>query len=84
MGGPYEWSGAFGAVLSSSWLEYSALWVDNQGSAPIYGQIYSAVRRDGTTLVVLIEHIPPDKWNKAFPPMGNLVYNSYGRFAGVH
>ena len=78
------WAGAYGSVLTSVWIEYSALWVDNQGSAPIYGQIYAAVRRDGGALIALIEHIPPEGFNKAAQTgMGPLVSNSFGRFGGV-
>jgi len=81
---PQKWAGAYGSVLTSAWLEYGALWVDNQGSAPIYGQIYAAVRQDGKALIILIEHIPPEGFNKAAETgMGPLVSNSYGRFGGV-
>lgn len=81
--GPKKWAGAFGSVVSSSYMEYLAMWVDNQGSAPIYGQVYAGVRNDGMALVVLIEHIPPDGWAKAAPTMGNIVGNSFGQFGGV-
>jgi hypothetical protein len=81
--GPKKWAGAFGSVLSTSYLEYISLWVDNQGSAPIYGQIYAGVRNDGMALVVLVEHIPPDGWEKVAATMSNMVANSYARFGGL-
>lgn len=81
--GPKKWAGAFGSVVSTSYLEYLAMWVDNQGSAPIYGQIYAGVRRDGMALVVLVEHIPPDGWKKAFPTISNVIGNSFAQFGGV-
>lgn len=81
--GPKSWAGAFGSVASSAYLEYLAMWVDNQGSTPIYGQMYGGVRRDGIAMVVLIEHIPPKGWNGAFPTLTNIVTNSFGAFGGV-
>ena len=81
--GPKKWAGAFGSVVSTSYMEYLAMWVDNQGSAPIYGQIYAGVRRDGMALVLLVEHIPPDGWKKAFPTISNVIGNSFAQFGGV-
>ena len=81
--GPKKWAGAFGSVVSSTVMEYIALYVDNQGSAPIYGQLYGAVRNDGMALVLLIENIPPDGWEKKAGTMSNIALNSYGRFGGV-
>ena len=81
--GPKKWAGAFGSVVSSSVMEYIALWVDNQGSAPIYGQVYAAVRNDGMALIMVIENIPPDGWEKKATTMSNIVLNSYGQFGGV-
>ena len=63
-------------------VEYQAMWVDNQGSAPIYGQIYAGVRQDGTALIFLIEHIPPEGFNAAYENVP-LVTNTFGRFGGV-
>ena len=48
----------FGSVVSLAGIEYEALWVDNQGSVSIHGQIYVGVRQDGTVLGILIEHAP--------------------------
>lgn len=81
--GPKKWAGAFGSVVSSSFMEYLAMWVDNQGSAPIYGQVYAGVRNDGMALILLVEHIPPDGWAKVAPTMGNIIGNSFGQFGGV-
>ncbi len=77
------WAGAFGSVLSSAVIDYTAMWVDNQGSAPIYGQIYAVVRQDGTALIILVEHIPPQDWDKTAAPRSAIVTNSVGRFAGL-
>ena len=81
--GPRTWAGAFGSVASSAYLEYGAMWVDSQGAAPIYGQLYGGVRRDGLALVVLVEHMPPNGWNAAFPTLTNIITNSFGAFGGV-
>ena len=43
----------FGSVVSLAGIEYEALWVDNQGSISIHGQIYVGVRQDGTVLGIL-------------------------------
>ena len=72
----------YGDVVSSSVLDYQALWADPQGSVEIYGQIYAGVRKDGAVLVVLIEHVPPDDWNETLYPRASIVEQSFLRFAG--
>ncbi len=73
----------FGSVVSLAGIEYEALWVDNQGSISIHGQIYVGVRQDGTVLGILIEHIPAEDFESAFEDMVPILDNSYGRFAGL-
>jgi hypothetical protein len=75
--------GVFGTVISSSWVGYAALWVDDQGSANIVGQIHLGVRSDGKVLVTLIEHIPPEEWEATFESLFRIPYNSFSRFAGL-
>ena len=60
----------FGSVVSLAGIEYEALWVDNQGSISIHGQIYVGVRQDGTVLGILIEHIPAEDFESAFEEHG--------------
>jgi len=72
----------FGDVVSSSTLDYQALWADAQGSVEIYGQIYAGVRKDGAVLIVLVEHVPPDDWNDTLYPRASIVEQSFLRFAG--
>ena len=72
----------YGDIVSSSILDYQALWADPQGSVEIYGQIYAGVRKDGAALVVLIEHVPPDDWNETLYPRAAIVEQSFLRFAG--
>ncbi len=81
--GPRDfYDGPYGDVVSSSILDYQALWADPQGSVEIYGQIYAGVREDGAALVVLIEHVPPDDWNETLYPRASIVEQSFLRFAG--
>jgi hypothetical protein len=73
----------FGSVVSLAGIEYEALWVDNQGSVSIHGQIYVGVRQDGTVLGILIEHIPAEDFESAFQEMTPILDNSFNRFGGL-
>ncbi len=73
----------FGSVVSLAGIEYEALWVDNQGSVSIHGQIYVGVRQDGTVLGILIEHIPAEDFESAFEELTPILDNSFGTFGGL-
>ena len=73
----------FGSVVSLAGIEYEALWVDNQGSISVHGQIYVGIRQDGTVLGILLEHAPSEEFEAAFEDMVPILDNSYGRFAGL-
>jgi hypothetical protein len=73
----------FGSVVSLAGIEYEALWVDNQGSVSIHGQIYVGVRQDGTVLGILIEHIPAEDFESVFDQLTPILDNSFGRFGGL-
>ena len=73
----------FGSVVSLAGIEYEALWVDNQGSVSIHGQIYVGVRQDGTVLGILVEHIPAEDFESAFQEMTPILDNSFNRFGGL-
>ena len=73
----------FGSVVSIAGIEYEALWVDNQGSVSIHGQIYVGVRQDGTVLGILIEHVPAEDFEAAFNDLTPILDESFGRFAGL-
>ncbi len=73
----------FGSVVSIAGIEYEALWVDNQGSVSIHGQIYVGVRQDGTVLGILIEHVPAEDFESAFQDMTPILDNSYNAFGGL-
>ncbi|HET6937425.1 MAG TPA: hypothetical protein VFI19_02420 [Nocardioides sp.] len=73
----------FGSVVSIAGIEYEALWVDNQGSITIHGQIYVGVRQDGTVLGIEIEHVPAEEFPDAVEEMYPILDNTYGRFAGL-
>lgn len=73
----------FGSVVSIAAIEYEALWVDNQGSATIHGQIYVGVRQDGTVLGIEIEHMPAEEFAGSAEEMYPILDNSFGRFAGL-
>lgn len=70
----------FGSVVSFAVLDYKALWVDSQGSTPLYGQIYAAVRQDGTVLVINPEHSPPDEYEASYSSWGPVLENSFNAF----
>ena len=76
------WGEPFGTVVSVGYLEFQAVWADNQGSQPIYGQIYAGVRHDGSALIYLIESIPPENFNASYENVP-LVANTFARFGGV-
>jgi hypothetical protein len=76
------WGEPFGTVVSVGYLEYQAIWVDDQGAQPIYGQIYAGVRQDGTALFYEIEHLPPEDFNAAYENL-ELVGLTFARFGGV-
>jgi hypothetical protein len=73
----------FGSVVSIAGIEYEALWVDNQGSATIHGQLYVGVRQDGVILGIEIEHLPAEEFPDVVEEMYPILDNSYGRFAGL-
>ncbi len=73
----------FGSVVSLAGIEYEALWVDNQGSVSIHGQIYVGVRQDGTVLGILVEHIPAEDFEAVFEELTPILDNSFGRFGGL-
>lgn len=73
----------FGSVVSIAGVEYEALWVDNQGSVSIHGQIYVGVRQDGTVLGILIEHVPAEDFESAFADLTPILDNSFNRFGGL-
>lgn len=74
---------AFGSVVSIAALGYEALWVDNQGSISIHGELYVGVRQDGTALVILIEHLPAEDFESAVEEMVPIVDLTFTRFAGL-
>jgi len=73
----------FGSVVSIAAIEYEALWVDNQGSISIHGQIYVGVRQDGTVLGIEIERVPAEEFPDAVEEMYPILDNTFGRFAGL-
>ncbi|QIG44566.1 hypothetical protein G5V58_18845 [Nocardioides anomalus] len=73
----------FGSVVSVAALGYEALWVDNQGSMSVHGEMYVGIRQDGTLLVVLIEHLPAEDFESSYEEMAPIVDNTFNRFAGL-
>ena len=62
-----------GSIVSLAFIEYEATWTDGQGTVPVHGVIASAVRQDGTALLILAEHTPPkefaDIYEQALAPI---------------
>ena len=73
----------FGSVVSIAGTPYEALWVDNQGSFSLHGEIYLAVRQDGTILMLAIEHAPVEDWDNAPTELGDFINATFARFGGV-
>jgi hypothetical protein len=73
----------FGSVVSLAGIEYEALWVDNQGSVSIHGQIYVGVRQDGTVLGIEIEHAPAEDFEDSFEDLTPILDETFGRFGGL-
>ena len=73
----------FGSIVSMAGIEYEALWVDNQGSISVHGQIYVGIRQDGTVLGILVEHAPAEEFEAAFEDMVPILENSFSRFGGL-
>ena len=73
----------FGSVVSMAGMPFEALWVDNQGSFSLHGELYVGVRQDGTIFMVGIEHAPVEDWENAPPELGDIINASFGRFGGV-
>ncbi len=72
-----------GALVSIASIDYQALWVDSQGSFPLYGKIFAAVRQDGVVLLIAIEHTPPKDFDASIPSWAPILQGSLDAFAGV-
>ena len=73
----------FGSVVSMAGMPYESLWVDNQGSISLHGEIYVGVRQDGTIFIMSIEHTPVEDWDNAPPEMRDIINASYSAFGGL-
>lgn len=73
----------FGSIVSIAAIGYEALWVDNQGSLSVHGEMYVGMRQDGTLLVMLIEHLPAEDFEAAIDEMVPIVDNTFTRYAGL-
>ncbi|GEP36395.1 hypothetical protein NPS01_00580 [Nocardioides psychrotolerans] len=74
---------AFGSIVSLASIDYQALWVDAQGSFPLYGKIFAAVRQDGSVLMLNVEHSPPEDFDASIPTWFPVIGGSLDTFAGV-
>ena len=72
----------FGSMVSGATVDYRATWVDAQGSMPLRGAIWAAVRQDGTALIVSAEHAPPDDWDASAEAWGPVVDGTFNQFGG--
>jgi hypothetical protein len=70
----------YGSVVSGAFMDYSGLWVDTQGSTPVYGRIYTAIRQDGTALLLSIEHSPPEDFESSAETWGPLLEDTLSLF----
>ena len=71
----------FGSMVSAAVVDYQALWVDSQGSMPLYGQLFVGIRQDGASLVMSAEHNPPEDFEASYDSWGPVVDGAYNAFA---
>ena len=72
-----------GSVVSAAVIVYDAIWVDNQGSLSLHGEMYVAVRQDGTVIVMLLEHLPAEGFDDAIADLAAILGNTFRLFAGL-
>lgn len=72
-----------GSIVSLALLEYEATWTDGQGSLPVHGAVFSAIRQDGTALIILGEHSPPKQFMDAWPTLKAVIDPVLLGFAGL-
>lgn len=70
----------FGSIVSIAEVDYDALWVDTQGSLPLYGQMYVGIRQDGTSLIMTVEHSPPKEFEASRPSWAPVIDQSFSNF----
>lgn len=71
----------FGSMVSAAVIDYRALWVDSQGSLPLYGQMYVGIRQDGATLIMTAEHSPPKEFQASAASWAQIIDGAYSAFA---
>lgn len=71
----------FGSMVSAAVVDYQALWVDSQGSMPLYGQLFVGIRQDGASLVMSAEHNPPEEFEASYNSWGPVIDGAYNAFA---
>lgn len=69
----------FGSVVSGAVTTYGAVWVDAQGVYPVRGAIWSAVRQDGTALLMSAETAKKE-WDASSGAWGPVVDETYSLF----
>jgi len=70
----------FGSVVSLGVTFYDATWVDAQSSVPLAGQLYGAVRQDGTALIIAVEVSPPEELESRIDVWAPVVDNTLNLF----
>lgn len=71
----------FGSMVSAAVVDYQALWVDSQGSMSLYGQLYVAIRQDGSSLIMTAEHTPPEEFEQSYSSWGPVIDGAFQAFA---
>ena len=73
-----------GSIVSLALLEYEATWTDGQGTVPVHGVMFSAVRQDGTALIILGEHSPPKEFGDIYEQsLAPTIGGALGSMAGI-
>ena len=74
----------FGSVTSVATFVYQALYVDDQGSFPLAGEIWCLNRTDGRVFCVTAESSPPEIWQAHVTEYwGPVVAGGFSTYSGV-
>ncbi len=74
----------FGRIRSAAMQDYTAFWVDNQFSVPVYGRIFVLVRRNGVVLdLVVTAYGGTEYFDDELKAWYNVVRRTTNSFAGA-
>jgi hypothetical protein len=72
-----------GSMTSFAGMAFQGLWTDDQGSAEYRGEMWLAIRADGSMVVMSIETSPPEHIEQSYTDMGDMYGGTFRSFAGL-